>query len=85
MQETGEKHRELITRNEDEGARLSGQTEPREILRVMTKNYAGAEVILTLGVQAFFDGGKGRFSNGACRPIRFPAASLPADAGEWDK
>ena len=24
----------------------------------MTKNYAGAEVILTLGVQAFFDGGK---------------------------
>lgn len=51
----------------------------------MMKNYAGAEVILTLGVQAFFDGGKGRFSNGACRPIRFPAASLPADAGEWNK
>ncbi len=61
----------LFLVNEDEGARLSGQQEPKEILRVMTKNYANAEVILTLGVQGAV------WSNGE-REIRQPACRVQA-------
>ena len=39
----------LFLLNEDEGARLTGEAQPDQILSAMAKNYPRAQVILTLG------------------------------------
>ena len=51
----------------------------------MTKNYTGAEVIVTLGVQAFFDGGKRLLLQWSVSSNSLPGRIPARDAGEWDK
>lgn len=61
----------LFIVNEDEGTRLSGQTNAEEILRAMAEKYPGAEVILTLGE-------KGSMWSDGKRIVRQPACSVEA-------
>lgn len=61
----------LFLVNEDEGAHITGRQDAEEILRVMTKAYPNAEVILTLGAQ-------GAVWSDGVRVIRQPACRVQA-------
>lgn len=51
----------LFLMNEDEAARISGKSEPEEVLNAMKAAYPDSEVVMTLGAQGSVYQGKGTF------------------------
>lgn len=59
----------LFIMNEDEGCRITGQTEPEAILEQMHTRFPNAQVVLTLGAQGSLYSGQGKRLHQPAYPV----------------